>query len=141
MRLYVAVNDSVFVCVVERTHYLRHHVRRGDGGEGSGTRDHRSEVGAFDQFHHDIPRIAVAPDIVHTDDVRVLKAGGVLGFALEAAQELRVLRVLIAQHLHGHHTIEDGIPPTVHYGHAAVAHLIVYAVATVQRGSHGSSTG
>ncbi len=55
-------------------------------------------------FHHDILQIIVDRNVVYLDDVGVVEQRDGLGFVLEAAHKLRVVHVLLPEHLDRHHS-------------------------------------
>ena len=54
-------------------------------------------------FHHDILQIIVHRNIIYLDDVRVVQQRDGLGFIFKAAHKIRVMHILLPQHLDRHH--------------------------------------
>ena len=78
-------------------------------------------------FHNDILQIIVHRNIVYLDDVGVVQQRDGLGFILKAAHKVRVVGVLLPEHLHRHHStgghraVVAQHNRLVHVGHAAGA--------------------
>ena len=70
----------------------------------------------------------VLTDFMNRADVRVVQCRGSLGFALEAAQSLRVLRYIIGQEFESDEATEVGILGFVDHTHPAAAELLDDAV-------------
>jgi hypothetical protein len=74
------------------------------------------------------------PAIVDLDDVRVREAGGALGLALEALDELLVVGELLPQDLESYVPIEDLVVGQVHLGHPSATQGMTDAVTVVYDG-------
>ena len=78
-------------------------------------------------FHDDILQLVVDRNVVYLDDVGVVEQRNGLGFVLKPAHKLRVVGVLLPEHLHRHHStgghraVAAQHNRLVHVGHAAGA--------------------
>ena len=83
-------------------------------------------------LHDDILQIIVHRDIVHLDDVRVIQQRDGLGFVLEAADQLFVIKKLFFQHLDGDLVAGADIAAFINIGHAANADQTFNQIAAIQ---------
>ena len=133
--LDVAVND---VCIV------RHLKRRadlpcdGDGGiviQRAVLLDEGLERHAVHIFHHDKACAILLAHIVDIDQVFMRNGRSGFGLLLKAAHKLRVLAVLIAQHLDGDRSTGAEIIGLVDDGHAALADNLPQQITSLEAGT------
>ena len=77
----------------------------------------------FEPLHDDVGHVAVLPELVDRDDVRMIERGRRLRFALKA-RDLRLVRRGRQQHLDGDATFQPGVFGEKHLAHAARANLL-----------------
>jgi len=63
----------------------------------------------------------VLADVVNGTDIRMIKSGSGLGFALEPGQSLRVFCDVFRQEFEGDEAVEAGVFGLVDYAHSAAA--------------------
>ena len=76
--------------------------------------DDLGERRAVHELHDDVVGIVLASDVVGVDDVRVRELRGRFRFLVEAADELIVGGVLLAQHFDRNATSQQNIGAAVH---------------------------
>src|ERR1700746_2263728 len=76
------------------------------------------------------------PDLVDRADARVVQRRGSFGFALEAAQSLRVLGHIVGQEFKSDKAAEVGVLGLVDHTHAAAAQLFDNTVVRDDRVEH-----
>ncbi len=72
--------------------------------------------------------LVLLADVVNGADVGVVQGGGGLGFALEAAQGLRISGDLIGKEFQGDEAMEASVFGLVNHAHAATAQLFDDAI-------------
>ena len=87
---------------------------------------------AVHQLHDDILRVAAAGHVVHRHDVGVGQLGHRQRLVPEAAAEVCVLRQIVFQDLHRHHSVQAVALSLVDVGHAAAADELQYLIAVIQ---------
>ncbi len=119
LRLDVAVNDVVFVGMVERRQNLQrvaHRLRRRDAPFLA---DDVLERRAVDVLHDDIAHVAVDAHAVHLHDVLMRHFRGGNRLVIEPAHKFPVRLKFGAQNLQRHLAFFDFIPRAVYHRHAA----------------------
>ena len=91
-------------------------------------RDAVLERDTVQELHDDERMPIVLADLVNCADVRMIQRRGSLGFALEAAQRLRVLRNIVGQEFESDKATEVGILGLVHHTHPTAPKLFDDAV-------------
>ena len=92
--LDVAVEHPARVGRVERRADLADDPRRAQRLEAPLGGDHRTQVGALDEAHHDVEQAALVAGVEDRDHVRMVDRGGDPRLAPEALAEALVARVL-----------------------------------------------
>ena len=125
--LDVAMNDSFTVCGVERVrnpNRQTHQDIRLDRVSGDAMLERR----AFQKFHGDKRFAVLIVNFVDRADVRMIQGRSRLGFALKAAEGLRVFGYVVRQELECHKAAEFQILSFVDHTHSAAAELFDDAV-------------
>jgi hypothetical protein len=76
---------------------------------------------AFEQFRHDVQHGALAPDVVHDKEIRVVERAGGPGFRLEAADAIGITGSGCRQNLDRHIAAKPRVAGPVHLAHASGA--------------------
>ena len=131
-RLDVAMKQPLAVRVGEAAGDLRRIIDRDRLGQTSVGGNDLGQRRAVDQLHDDEIRIVLPSDVERVDDVRMRKLRGRFGLLVEAANELFVGGVLLAQHFDRDAAAQQRIGAAVDGRHAAFAELAVEAVAVIE---------
>ena len=87
---------------------------------------------AVNIFHHDVLQLICYRDIIHLDNVGMVQNRDSLGFVLEAADQLFVIKKLFFQHLDGDLVAGADIAAFINIGHAANADQTFNQIAAIQ---------
>ena len=126
-RLDVAMNDSLGVRRIERVRNLNpqlQHLLKRQRLAGNAV----LQCGAFHEFHGDETASAIFRDFVDGADVWMIERRGCLGFALEAAECLRVFGYVVGQEFESDEPAELYIFGLVNHAHTAATELFDNAV-------------
>jgi hypothetical protein len=105
LRLDVAVQNALFVGVLQRLTDLRHDGQRLSRREPPGP--HRlAQVHAIHELHEQVVKAARLSKVVHADDVRVVQSGEHPAFAVETLGEVRIAGQPVGQQLERHEPVE-----------------------------------
>ena len=134
--LYVPVDQAPLVRRPEGVGDLDGHGRGGVRGQGPVPDDAVFESTAGHVFHGYVvaPVFRNSP-VVDLDDVRVGERRDAQGLAPEPLDELLVLRVLPAKHLHGHVSLQNIVASQEHSCHTSAAQKLGGYVAAVDSGN------
>ena len=122
--LDVAMDDLLFVSVLQRHRGLPNDIHRALGRHRAAFGDDRVRVGPVDEFEGDVKVSVRLAGIVNGDDVVVLECGGRLSLGLEPFDKRRVLCLFFSQ------DFQRDLPPKLCVGgekdcpHAALAELL-----------------
>ena len=119
-RLDVAVNDAGVVGVLERVAELRDDAQRLARRELARAQD-VAQVGAVDEFHHDVVAARDFSEFMDGDDVLMRQRRERPGFPVEALDELGILGQIVRQHLDGDVAFELRLSRAVNGAHSAAA--------------------
>ena len=86
------------------------------------------EGGTVEVLHDDVGAAFLIADVVDGADVGMVESGGGAGFALEAAQSLRVAGDLVGEKFEGDEAVEASVFGFVDHAHAATAEFLEHAV-------------
>src|SRR5882672_7437266 len=90
--------------------------------------DHVLQGCAVEKLHHDEGLAVLLVNLVNGADVGMVQRGGSLGFALEAAECLRIFGNVVGQELEGNEAAELQVLSLVDHTHASAAELLNDAV-------------
>ncbi len=99
-RRHVTVDQPGTVGGIERGADVGDDPDRAPGNEVILAAQHRAQVDAVDEAHHEVEDAVLLAGVVHVDDVRVVHGGGDLRLAHEPLAELRVVGELRGDDLH-----------------------------------------
>ena len=126
----VPVNDAVVVGHAKGLH----HVRSDRGGhlwwQHAKFLHATHERAALEHFHHDETPVSIGPDVVHRDDVRVVKPGHGARLDLETLSNAGPGRKVRGQQLDCALHLQTGIVGPVDRGHSAHTQLPDQSVST-----------
>ena len=123
VRLQVAVDDVVGMGRADRREELLGDVERLVDGHAALVLEDRAERLALDELHDDEERLVVLVEVVDAHDARVVEGRDGGRLALEAAPELGVAGVGVAQDLDRHRDLEAGMEAPVDDAHRAATEL------------------
>ena len=132
LRLDVPVDDAPAVGMAQRPHDLGDEVQRLPPVHLATALHVLLQGDAVHQLHNDILRVAAAGHVVHRHDVGVGQLGHRQRLVPEAAAEVGVLRQIVFQDLHRHHSVQAVALGLVDVGHAAAADELQYLIAVIQ---------
>ena len=116
LRLQVPVNDPLLVRRGQSLCDLRGEVDRLAGAKRALPEAYAQRL-AFEELHDGVRGLAVPPEIVDGEDVRVREGRNRAGLALEAGQRLGVARELGGEHLDGDVPAQLGVAGFVDLAH------------------------
>ena len=124
---YVAMNDVLLVCRVERVGNFdpeRDEHFKCDRA----MRNELFECGALQEFHRNESLAILLADVVNRTDVRMIERGGGLRFALEAGERARIVADIFGEEFQSDVAVEAIVFGFVHNAHAAGAQAFENAV-------------
>ena len=130
--------------LVVRGRETREHVVQQRGDTRDFERSRRDLVGhgaAGQALHDDEEDVAVATEVVHGDDVRMLDRSCGLRFAFEAGQRVVVAVTSRVEQLHRHLSTQAFVDRAVHDRHAAPAEPRPEPVTVVEPQAHAGARG
>ncbi len=130
--LDIPVDDAPAVGVAQSAHDLGDEVQRLPPVHAPAALHVLLQGNAVDQLHDDIFPVRVGGHVVDRHDVGVAQLGDRLGFVVEPAAEVGVVRQIAFQYFDGHKAVQPVAPCLIHVGHAAGADQLQYFVAIVQ---------
>ena len=130
--LDIPVDDAPAVGVAQSAHDLGDEVQRLPPVHAPAALHVLLQGNAVDQLHDDILPVRVGGYVVDRHDVGVAQLGDRLGFVVEPAAEVGVVRQIAFQYFDGHKAVQPVAPCLIHVGHAAGADQLQYLVAIVQ---------
>ena len=119
LRLDVAVHQPGPVRGGQRGEHRLQHGQRDRHVHGTALPQEFAQGAALYEFHDEERVPAVAALVVHRDQRGVAEPGHRASLELEAGQELRIIGEHRVHDLDGHRTVQAGVEPAVHRGHAA----------------------
>ena len=126
-RLDVAVHNSAGVSRIESVRNLDSQFEQLRGLERTAL-DHVLQGRAVQILHGDECLPVLLADVVDGADIRMVEGGSCLGFALKAAEGLRIFGDLIGQKLESDKTMQPGVLGLVDHTHTAAANFFNDAV-------------
>ncbi len=133
LRLQITMDHAVPMRESRRLEDLDHDVNGPDGIERCLVADQLLQRPAGDVLHRDVVRAVVSTAVVDADDVRVLQAGGGLGFAPKTLHEAGVLGEAPVQQLECDLAAQLLVLGEVHVGHPTRAEARDDLVAMVNK--------
>ena len=130
--LDVAVENALSMRVGKAACDLRGVVDRDGFGDRLMRSDLLGQRLAVDELHDDEVLVALAPDVVHVDDVGMREFRCGLRLIIEPLHEVIVGRVLIAQHLDRNAAAQERVRAGIDDRHTAVAEAAFDAIAVVK---------
>ena len=127
------MNDAVFVRVLQSAPNLHRDANRRIRRNLLVLGDVLLQRLARHILHDDVIRVAVMPDVVNPDNVRMRQFPRRLRFMPETHDKFPILRKLAVQHFRRHHAIEHRISRFIHIGHPARADFFQELIAIVQQ--------
>jgi hypothetical protein len=113
-----AMDDPLFVSGRQPFGDLHGDLDRLTGGHRP-VREPRTQRLAFEQFHHRVRRVALAPEVVDGEDVRMRERRHRLGLPLEPRERGRVSSECLGQDLDRDVAIQLRVAGPIHLAHAA----------------------
>ena len=134
LRLQVAVDHALAVGVLEAAEHLQDEA---DGPLGRrGSVEDVLQLGALEQLHDEVLHALVGgAELGDLDAVGVVEAGGALGLAVEAFDELGVATKVGVEDLDGDVAAQQDVAAAVHRSHAALADERVEAIGAREDGA------
>ena len=137
--LDIPVHDAVGVGVLQRLEDLGDEVHGLPAGKFAAPLVEVLPQGhAIHILHDDILQMVVDRNIVHLNDIGVIQQRDGLGLVFKAAHKIRVVHILLPQHLNGHHSpgwhgaVLAPHDCFIYIGHAAGADQLLHLVQAVQ---------
>ena len=132
LRLDVPMDNTPAVGVAQATHDLGNEVQRFPPVQLSPLLHVLLQCDTIDEFHDDILGIAAPGHIIDRHDVRVGQLRDRLGFRVEAAAKILILRQIIFQDFDGHQAVQPMALGLIDHRHAACADAFQDLIAVIQ---------
>src|SRR5579864_9514343 len=122
-RLEVAMDDAMFVRVLQGGCNLQSHAQGVVGGDGAALEAVRQSL-PLDQFHDQRPRVSRVFQAINGGNIGMVQRGEDLRFALETSHAVGVRGERLRQDLDGHVPVEIGVAGAVDLPHASAAQQV-----------------
>ena len=133
LRLYIAVDDALGVCVLQGAEHLCGKVYSLFPGQGTAALlEVFLQRNAVHILHHNVLQAIRHRDIVHLYDVRMAQDRDGLGLVFKAADQLFIIQKFFLQNLDGNGVAGLGVGAAVDVGHAAHADQTFDLISSVQ---------
>jgi hypothetical protein len=134
--LYVAVYNTLAMCVRKRICNLREYASHFNQGSPGGSRQSRTQAFTVALRHHEIDDIVALINRKNWHDVGMIQLRCSLRFAAEALAQTRVPGELRGQHLYGNLSHEPQVQRAVNNRHPSPAQLVANVERVPQSGGH-----
>ncbi len=116
--------------------YRAHHRGGGVWGHGATLGEQLTQSAARDELHDEEQVVAVGPEVVDVDEVRVVELCHRPGLTAETLPEDRVGDVLLVEDLGGDGAPQTEIDAAPDHGHASAGDRVIDAVPVLEEVSH-----
>ena len=129
---YIAVNDSLIMCVLESAKNLNGKMNSFFPAENFLLFNILFKSYAVDVLHNDILNIFVEAYVINFYDVRMRKNRYRFGFIAEAAEKFIVFHMLIPENFYRNNAVINAVICFIYVGHSAYADNFLYLIAAVK---------
>ena len=138
LRLDVAVHQAVAAGMLERGRDLQRDACGHVGTEHVARGKDLAQVLTVHELHRHVRLSVLVAEVEHLDDVGMHEPRGRERLSAEAGDELRVLRQVLGEHLHGDLPLQPPVAREADGRHAADAEAVAELVAACEDLAHGA---